>query len=166
MGAGNHVINDPERTVATAVRDGGDAAYSGTHPSTPQQSVADMGQMTPPEPDIDVETVARIYHLTSDDDDEYKVTRIEIEAVATVKVNGEQLRISDYGAMEERIWDLSVNDVKKLVDDVESTVADKAFKFMVKRREILDILREARVEIALEKVVSEEYFEDDYEDDP
>jgi hypothetical protein len=118
-------------------------------------------QTTLSEPDIDVKPIARVYHLTCDDDDEYKVTRIEIEAVATIKINGEQLCISDYCPVEEKMWELNTDDVKKLVEDVENAVTEKASKFMVKRRELLDTLKAMKVEVMLEKVVEEEYFEDD-----
>ena len=166
MWGGEPITKDPERTVAAAVRDGGDEACRGMSPSTSQQSAAEQGGMTPVEPDIDVKTMARIYHLTDDFDSEYKVTRIEIESIAALKINGERLYISHYNALEREIWDLSISDARKLVDDVENAVAEKAFKFMAIRRELLNALKEMKVEVTLEKVVSEEYFEDDYDDDP
>lgn len=46
MWGGEPYTVDPERTVAAAVRDGGDETY--------RQSAAEQGQMMPREPDIDV----------------------------------------------------------------------------------------------------------------
>jgi hypothetical protein len=91
MWGGEPKTKDPEVVVAAATTGGGDETCPGISSGTPQQSAAETGGMSPYKPDIkpdiDVKPVARVYHLTYNDDDEYKVTRIEIEAVATIKIN-------------------------------------------------------------------------------
>jgi hypothetical protein len=143
------------------VRDGGDEAYSGMLPSTPRQSVADVGQMTPREPDIDVRVVAKIYHILNEEYGDYERTRIEIEGIATVRVNNEKLRIVHFSYTEKEIWEMNADDIKQIADKVNSLAANDAFKFLTKRRELLDTLKAAGVEVILEKVVEGDYFDDD-----
>jgi hypothetical protein len=161
MWGGEPVKGDPERTVAAAVRNGGDEVHRGVSPSAPQQSAADAGQMKPVEPDIDVRVMANIYHIVDDHDGEYEVTRVEIEAVATVKVNDERLHISHHDAIEAEMWNLDINEVKTIVTNVENIAAEKAFDFLKMRRELLEVLKSLKVEIMQERVVGEEYFDDD-----
>ena len=166
MWGGEPIMKDPEVVVAAATTGGGDAAYPGVHPGTPQQSVAEQGQMKPLEPDIDVKVVARVYHLIDSDTEKYIATRFEIEAQSTVKVNDEELRMISTETLEDEIWIIAPEEVKTVVEKAESDVAEKAFNFLKARRELLETLKAAKVEVILEKVVSEEYFDDDFGDDP
>jgi hypothetical protein len=161
MRGGEPYKTDPETAVAAAAVNGGDEVHRGVSPSAPQQSAVEAGGMSPREPDIDVKTVASVYHIIDDHDGEYETTRVEIEAVATVKVNDERLHISHHDAVEAEMWNLDINEVKTIVTNVENIAAEKAFDFLKMRRELLDALRALKVEIIQERVVGEEYFDDD-----
>ena len=170
MWGGEPYKTNPEAVVATATANGGDAAYRGTSPSTPQQSVADSAQMTgrtpEMEPDIDVKVTATIFHIIDDDTEEYATTRFEFKAAAAVKVNDERLYIVSQEALEDEIWNIAPDEVKNIVEKIESNVAEKAFNFLKARRELLDVLKTMKVEVAWEKVVYKDEYEDDYYDDP
>jgi hypothetical protein len=161
MWGGEPKIKDPETAVAAAAVDGGDEACRGTPPSTPRQSAVEKGEMSPHEPDIDVRVVAKIYHILNDEYDDYERTRIELEGIATVRINNEKVRIVHFSYTEKEIWEMNVDDIKQIADEVESLAANDAFKFLTKRRELLDALKAAGVEVILEKVVEGDYFDDD-----
>jgi len=165
MWGGELVTKDPEVRNATVRTNGGDEAYSGTLPSTSRQSVAEQGQMKPRaekvEPDIDVKVAVKVYHLIDGETEEYVTTRFDFQAIAEIKVNGEKLYIISKGVHEDKIWDIAPEEIKSAIEKAESETAEKALNFLRARRELLDTLKAVQAEIALEKVVEEEYFYDD-----
>jgi len=152
MWGGELVTKDPEAVVATATANGGDEVRSGSIPGVPQQSVADVGQMKPREPIVKVEAKAEIVHRIDARTEAYRSTEVDIKVTATIAYPTIVIKIQDGGYVGDELYDLDLEYLKRIVDEVKKKVMNNAAKFINKRNELYELFEKLGVKVELERV--------------
>jgi DNA-binding protein YbaB len=114
--------------------------------------VAEVGQMMPREPKVEVKTVAEIIHYVDGRTEKYRTTEIDIKATATITYPVTTIKIQEGRYIRDELYDLDLEYLEKLVNEAKKEAINKAAKFVNKRDEIYALFEKLGVKVEFERV--------------